>query len=552
MDSKQSSEAEGQNGNGEGEPPTKLAKLDQPIKQEAKDELDNNGLTEFKTEAEDRKPGTDERSRHCPYLDTIDRNRLDFDFEKLCSGRGKGTHAHTHSMAMGHYVFLNLETHKFYCLPDDYEFVHPSLQDIIYLANPTYSRVYIARMDSDTRMVRAHDGNPYYPGIVGLNNLKASDYCSVIIHILSRATPLRNYFLREQNYIGLPRPPGDRASLLVRRFGELLRKLWNPRNFKAHVSPHEFLQAVVLCSKKRFQFTVQSDAVDFMSWLLNTLHMGLNGTKSVSSSIVNKTFRGKMRIYSHKVIPVELTEEQRLLLAHTDEYTEKVEESHFLFLTCDLPPPPLYPDEMKEKLIPQVPLSSILSKFNGVAKKEYKTHKDSTMKRFQLIKLPQYILLYVKRFVKNLFTREKNPTIVNFPVRGVDFGDLLDPWTRAKHQFTTYNLVANVVHDGTPVSGTYRVHLQHSSTEKWFELQDLHVDEILPQMIPLSETLVQVWQVDTSVPNPNYGKPPPMPEEPTALSESVGAATSAASSSTDAEMMPPPPPPPPPPTASSE
>uniref|UniRef100_A0A1I8I6X1 USP domain-containing protein n=1 Tax=Macrostomum lignano TaxID=282301 RepID=A0A1I8I6X1_9PLAT len=287
MDSKQSSEAEGQNGNGEGEPPTKLAKLDQPIKQEAKDELDNNGLTEFKTEAEDRKPGTDERSRHCPYLDTIDRNRLDFDFEKLCSGRGKGTHAHTHSMAMGHYVFLNLETHKFYCLPDDYEFVHPSLQDIIYLANPTYSRAYIARMDSDTRMVRAHDGSPYYPGIVGLNNLKASDYCSVIIHILSRATPLRNYFLREQNYIGLPRPPGDRASLL----------------------------AVVLCSKKRFQFTVQSDAVDFMSWLLNTLHMGLNGTKSVNSSI-------------------------------------KVEESHFLFLTCDLPPPPLYPDEMKEKLIP--------------------------------------------------------------------------------------------------------------------------------------------------------------------------------------------------------
>lgn len=24
-------------------------------------------------------------SRHCPYLDTIDRSVLDFDFEKLCS-----------------------------------------------------------------------------------------------------------------------------------------------------------------------------------------------------------------------------------------------------------------------------------------------------------------------------------------------------------------------------------------------------------------------------------------------------------------------------------
>lgn len=36
-----------------------------------------------------------------------------------------------------------------------------------------------------------------------------------------------------------------------------MRKLWNPRNFKAHVSPHEMLQAVVLWSKKKFQFTEQ-------------------------------------------------------------------------------------------------------------------------------------------------------------------------------------------------------------------------------------------------------------------------------------------------------
>ena len=28
----------------------------------------------------------------------------------------------------------------------------------------------------------------------------------------------------------------------VNRFGELIRKIWNPRNFKAHVSPHEMLQ----------------------------------------------------------------------------------------------------------------------------------------------------------------------------------------------------------------------------------------------------------------------------------------------------------------------
>ena len=72
--------------------------------------------------------------------------------------------------------------------------------------------------------------------------------------------PLRNYFLEEENYRDIRRPPGDIMFLLVQRFGELMRKLWNPRNFKAHVSPHEMLQAVVLCSKKNFQITKQGES----------------------------------------------------------------------------------------------------------------------------------------------------------------------------------------------------------------------------------------------------------------------------------------------------
>ena len=93
-----------------------------------------------------------------------------------------------------------------------------------------------------------------------MNNIKANDYCNVILQAFSHVSPLRSYFLREENYAGIKRPPGDQMFLLSQRFGELLRKLWNPRNFKAHVSPHEMLQAIVLCSKKKFQITKQSES----------------------------------------------------------------------------------------------------------------------------------------------------------------------------------------------------------------------------------------------------------------------------------------------------
>ena len=78
----------------------------------------------------------DARSRRCPYLDTISRPRLDFDFERVCSvtlsnqnvygclvcgrffqGRGKSTQAYTHSVQAGHHVFINLHNTKVYCLP---------------------------------------------------------------------------------------------------------------------------------------------------------------------------------------------------------------------------------------------------------------------------------------------------------------------------------------------------------------------------------------------------------------------------------------------------
>lgn len=327
--------------------------------------------------------------------------------------------------------------------------------------------------------------------------------------MLSHIPPLRNYFLREENYSKVRRPPGDQMILLVQRFGELIRKLWNPRNFKTHVSPHEFLQAVVLCSGKKFQFTKQGDGVDLMSWLLNTLHLALNGTKKLSSSIINATFRGRMLVFSRKVIPDDATAEQKQKLAALPEYVETVLETPFLYLACDLPPPPLYPDEMKEHIIPQVPMASLLAKFNGVTEKEYKTHIDSTMKRFQLTHLPPYIMLYVKRFVKNIFTIEKNKTIVNFPIKSIDFGELLPPIHRTRARHTTYDLISNIVHDGPPEpgAGSYRVHILHRGTGKWFEMQDLHVQEVLPQMIPLSETLVQVWEVNRAIENPHFGRP---------------------------------------------
>ena len=90
------------------------------------------------------------------------------DFEKLCSvslsrinvyaclvcgkyfqGRGHNTHAYTHSVSdEQHRVFVNLATKKFYCLPDNYEIIDPSLGDIIYVLDPTYTLELINKLET--------------------------------------------------------------------------------------------------------------------------------------------------------------------------------------------------------------------------------------------------------------------------------------------------------------------------------------------------------------------------------------------------------------------
>lgn len=62
------------------------------------------------------------------------------------------------------------------------------------------------------------------------------------------------------------------------------------------------------------------DAAEFLNFLLNTLHIALNGTRKTSSSIIYKIFRGRLHEYTRKVIPVETTEEARRTLLDTEEY----------------------------------------------------------------------------------------------------------------------------------------------------------------------------------------------------------------------------------------
>lgn len=136
------------------------------------------------------------------------------------------------------------------------------------------------------------------------------------------------------------------------------------------------------------------------------------------------------------------------------------------------------------------------------------------LRRFKITKLPQFLIFHVKRFNKNNFTLEKNPTIVNYPISNLDMREC--KWRRPSLQYllshpllihildvdnpdqageTRYDLVANICHQGLVDSGVYKAHLKSKSNGQWYEIQDLFVEEIKHELICLSETYIQVWSL---------------------------------------------------------
>jgi U4/U6.U5 tri-snRNP-associated protein 2 len=200
----------------------------------------------------------------------------------------------------------------------------------------------------------------------------------------------------------------------------------------------------------------------------------------------------------------------------------KSTKSPFLFLACELPPPPLFQDAVEGKnIIPQVSIYQVLSKYDGMNAQEYA----GQVKRFKCQRLPPYIILHFKRFTKNFFVEEKNPTIVNFPLKGLDFKDckcirlllysrppsslhydiaVVDVPADAASVPTTYDLLANITHESnagttrdkanTAWKVTLRAPSQPGEEENWIGIQDLIVEKVQKEIIFLGETVLQIWE----------------------------------------------------------
>lgn len=272
---------------------------------------------------------------------------------------------------------------------------------------------------------RGLDGTIYYPGYIGLNNLGNTDYINVILQSLCRVIPLRNFMLFYRDNSELKK---THNCTLAFCFAELIRKIWSPKNFKGHVSPHEVIQAISLASGKRFSIGTQKDPLPLLAWLLNSLSDGLKKNhirmhhEKAKRCVIDDTFQGEVEISTLK--PKSTTGTGKVQRGIDVQYQMTEECKKFVFLSLDVPDMPIFKDDSEKLTIPQIPLQMLLKKFDG---KTFVEEKGTTVrKRMKLKKLPKYLIFHIKRFSKNQFFNEKNHTIINIPLNVLDMRPYID------------------------------------------------------------------------------------------------------------------------------
>jgi U4/U6.U5 tri-snRNP-associated protein 2 len=176
-----------------------------------------------------------------------------------------------------------------------------------------------------------------------------------------------------------------------------------------------------------------------------------------------------------------------------------------MILTLDLPPAPLFQDDAEKNIIPQVPLTTILQKYNGITAQE----KMNTRMRYRLLHpLPPYLIMHVKRFQPNKFLQSQhNPTIVTFNPRALDLSPYVEPnpQVHTHGEPLIYDLVANITYEGVKVRDdsvegeaerkVWKVQVKEGGeSQQWWEMQDLFVDKVNADLLSTKESYIMVWE----------------------------------------------------------
>ncbi|GFR96123.1 ubiquitin carboxyl-terminal hydrolase 8 [Elysia marginata] len=315
--------------------------------------------------------------------------------------------------------------------------------------------------------LRKRDLNPVYgnvgPALTGLRNLGNTCYMNSTIQCLNNASPLITYILND-DYISDVNRESSRGMYgeVVDDFAVVVKALWS-QQYRS-ITPRD-LKAVVAKYNPMFAGYQQQDSQEFLTFLLDGLHEGLNEGQLKSTLRCGTCSKTSVTFQAFMFLSLPIPS----------------------FSKCSLQ------DCIRAFLKPEMMTGSSRWKCPRC-----KVERDSE-KRIEIWKLPPILLVGLNRFYSEGMWMQKKSSYVDFPVNGLDLSQYIAGSRPRNH----YNLYGISNHYGTMEGGHYTAFCRNPVNKRWYKFDDQDVYEISTSDVKTSAAFV-LYYTSIEMPAPRY------------------------------------------------
>ncbi|KAG0938159.1 hypothetical protein G6F32_009539 [Rhizopus arrhizus] len=338
-------------------------------------------------------------------------------------------------------------------------------------------------------------------GTTGLKNLGNTCYMNSIIQCLSGTLPFARYFISGvfRQHVNRTNKLGT-GGILTEKFADLLRAIWNENyNF---VSPMSFREAIIRFAP-RFSGTDQHDSQEFLTFLLDGIHEDVNlASHSHSGHLPTMTKQEELEFEKLPDWQASAMAWERYLSRNTSIVVSLFQGQYRSRLTCSsckhtsttytpfmslsLPIP------AKSRLkISNVTLYQCLDYF---VKEEVLEKDDAWMcpkcgkkrkatKQLMISRLPDVLLIHLKRFSADGLFKNKLDVMVKYPIKGLDLYNYVSRFIPPRpsssstssaqdRTLSTYDLYAVSNHYGSLSGGHYTAYVKDGHRNIWHYFDD--------------------------------------------------------------------------------
>ncbi|XP_020583150.1 ubiquitin carboxyl-terminal hydrolase 8 [Phalaenopsis equestris] len=120
-----------------------------------------------------------------------------------------------------------------------------------------------------------------------------------------------------------------------------------------------------------------------------------------------------------------------------------------------------------------------------------KKHQQAS-KKLDLWRLPEVLVIHLKRFSYNRYTKNKLETLVDFPIKGLDLSNYIV--SKTQELKNKYDLYAISNHYGNMGGGHYTAYVHHNAEDKWYDFDDRHVSHVSLDSLKTSAAYVLFYK----------------------------------------------------------